>query len=131
MKNVFHKTYRYRSNTMDNNNKMPDSYNIPLWFVKTRHTIYFILGVIEVLIGFRFIFKLLGANTGNGFIAFLYSVSGIFTAPFSGIFDAFVSQGLVARSVLEPSSIIGMLVYAVAAWGLVNLFRIKASRNGA
>lgn len=115
---------------MKNSNHMPDNYSIPLWFIKTRHTIYFVLGVIEVLIGFRFIFKLLGANPGNGFISFLYSVSGIFTAPFSGIFDTFISQGLVARSVFEPSAIIGMLVYAVAAWGLVSLFRIKASRNG-
>ncbi|MGE5679020.1 MAG: YggT family protein [Pseudomonadota bacterium] len=115
---------------MNNSSKMPDNYSLPLWFVKTRHAIYFVLGVIEVLIGFRFIFKLLGANPGNAFISFLYSVSGIFTAPFSGIFDAFVSQGLVARSVLEPSSIIGMLIYAVAAWGLVSLFRIKASRSG-
>ncbi|HWQ31027.1 MAG TPA: YggT family protein [Negativicutes bacterium] len=113
---------------MRNNSNIPDNHSIPLWFVKTRHTIYFILGVIEVLIGFRFVFKLLGANPGNAFVDFLYSVSGIFTAPFSGIFDAFVSQGLAARSVLEPSSIIGMIVYAVAAWGLVSLFRIKVGR---
>lgn len=113
-----------------NNNNLSNDYNIPIWFVKTRHTIYFILGVIEVLIGFRFVFKLLGANTGNDFVAFLYSVSGILTAPFSGIFDAFISQGLAARSVLEPASIIAMIVYAVAAWGLVSLFRIKASKNG-
>lgn len=116
-------------NHLHNNNKGFDSYNMPLWFLKTRHSIYFVLGVIEVLIGFRFIFKLLGANPQNGFVSFLYSMSGIFTAPFSGIFDPFVSAGLAAKSVFEPAAIIGMAVYAVFAWGLVSLIRIKASKG--
>lgn len=113
-------------NDLHNSRKGPDSYDMPLWFLKTRHSIYFVLGVIEVLIGFRLIFKLLGANPENGFVAFLYSMSGIFTAPFSGIFDPFVSTGLSAKSVFEPAAVIGMAVYAVSAWGLVSLVRIKA-----
>ncbi len=60
----------------------------------------------------------------------MYSITGIFTAPFSGIFNSFVTSGLVARSVFEPATIIAMIVYAVAALGLVNLFRIKATRDG-
>lgn len=113
-------------NDLHNSRKGPDGYDMPLWFLKTRHSIYFVLGVIEVLIGFRLIFKLLGANPENGFVAFLYSMSGIFTAPFSGIFDPFVSTGLSAKSVFEPAAVIGMAVYAVLAWGLVSLVRIKA-----
>lgn len=114
---------------LHNNSKGFDSHNLPLWFLKTRHSIYFVLGVIEVLIGFHFIFKLLGANPQNGFVSFLYSISGIFTAPFSGIFDPFVSNGLVAKSVFEPAAIIAMTIYAIIAWGLVSLIRIKANRG--
>ena len=114
-------------NDIHKNNNGLEKYNLPLWFLKARHTIYFILGVIEVLLGFRFIFKLLGANPQNGFVAFLYSISSIFSAPFSGIFDSFVSSGLAAKSVFEPAAIIGMIVYAVIAWGITSLIRIKAN----
>lgn len=102
----------------------------PLWFIKTKHGIYYVLGVIEVLLAFRFIFKLLGANTQNGFVSFLYSMAGIFTAPFSGIFNPFVSPGIAAKSVLEPAVLIGMAVYAILARGLVGLIRLIAVRNG-
>jgi len=103
--------------------------SMPLWYFKARHSIYFILGVIQVLIGLRFIFRLLGANPRNGFVAFLYSISGIFTAPFSGIFEPFVSSGLSAKSVFEPAAVIGMVLYGILAWGLVSLLRISAGRG--
>lgn len=115
-------------NHMTNNNKGLENHNVPSWYLKTRNAIYYILGIIEVLLGFRFIFKLLGANPQNGFVSFLYSMSGIFTAPFSGIFDSFVTSGLAAKSIFEPAVIIGMAVYAAIAWALVGLVRLKVSR---
>ncbi len=116
------------NNSNDRNREIVSS-NMPLWYYKARHSIYFVLGVIQVLIGLRLIFKLLGANPGNSFIAFIYSVSGIFTAPFSGIFDPFVSSGLTAKSVFEPAAVIGMVLYGILAWGLVSLLRIGAGRG--
>lgn len=101
----------------------------PIWFIKTKHSIYYILGLIEVLLLFRFVFKLLGANPNNGFISFIYSIAGIFTSPFTGIFNSFISQGLAAKSILEPATLIAMVVYAVIAWGIVSLIRIKAEKN--
>jgi hypothetical protein len=56
-------------------------------------------------------------------------MSAIFTAPFSGIFDPFISAGLSAKSVFEPAAIIAMGVYAILAWGLVSLIRIKAAKG--
>ncbi len=107
-----------------------DSHPFPIWYIKTRNIIYYVLGVIEVLLAFRFLFKLLGANQASGFVAFIYTLTGILTAPFKGIFSSFVTQGLSARSVFEPSVIIAFIVYALAAWGLVRLIGIKASREG-
>ena len=115
---------------MENHNRRFENSGMPLWFLKTRHAIYYVLSVIEVLLASRFIFKLLGANPQNGFVAFLYSLAVIFIAPFSGIFNAFVTNGLAAKSVLEPSTLIAMAVYAVLARGLVGLIRLKASRDG-
>lgn len=106
-----------------------DNAKTPLWFTRSRNAINYVLGVVEVLLAFRFIFKLLGANPRSGFVGFLYSITGILTAPFSGIFNSFVTDGLAARSVFEPATVIGMIVYAVAAWGLISLIRIKVSRH--
>src|SRR5207245_4062099 len=37
--------------------------------------IYFVLAVLEVILAARFLFRLLGANQGSGFIAVLYGLS--------------------------------------------------------
>lgn len=103
---------------------------ISLWYIKSRNAIYYVLGVIEVLLAFRFFFKLLGANQASGFVSFIYSITGILSAPFKGIFSPYVTNGLSARSVFEPSVIIAFIVYAIAAWGLVKLIRLKAARDG-
>ncbi|TYQ18084.1 UNVERIFIED_CONTAM: hypothetical protein Cloal_0489 [Acetivibrio alkalicellulosi] len=102
---------------------------MPLWYLKSRHGIYYTLGVIEVLLAFRFMFKLLGANTLSGFVVFLYAITNIVIAPFSGIFDSFVTNGLAAQSVFEPATLIAMMIYAIAAWGLVRLIRINLLKN--
>lgn len=107
-----------------------NNHPLPLWYIKSRNAIYYILGVIEVLLAFRFLFKLLGANQASGFVSFIYSLTGIFVAPFTGIFSPFVTEGLSVRSVFEPSVIIAFIVYAIIAWGLVMLIRLKASRDG-
>jgi len=104
--------------------------HLPIWYVKSKNTIWYILSVIEVLLLLRFIFRLLGANTGSGFTIFLYSITNILTMPFSGIFNPVRSAGLVTSSVFEPATIIAMAIYALAAWGIIRLLWIKVSRNG-
>lgn len=102
----------------------------PLWYLKTRNAINYLLGVIEILLAFRFIFKLLGANPRSSFVSFIYSLTGIFTAPFTGIFNSATTNGLSAAAVFEPATFIGMTVYAICAWGLTRLIRLKALRDG-
>lgn len=82
---------------------------------------YFILGVLEVILFLRLLFRLLGANTYNNFITFLYNLSHIFVGPFNGIFN---DQTLGRGGVFEVSTIIAMLVYALIAWGIVSLGRV-------
>ena len=91
-----------------------------------RNVTYFILGVIEVILALRFIFRLLGANASSGFIQFLYSLSALFVGPFNGIFN---DQGLgqTQTHVFETSTIVAMLVYALIAWGIVSLGRVMFS----
>jgi hypothetical protein len=87
----------------------------------TTGIIYFLLGVLEVILGLRFIFRLLGANKGNSFTLSLYDFSHIFAGPFNGIFN---DQAIGAKSVFELSTLIAMLIYALIGWGLVALSRV-------
>ncbi len=87
----------------------------------TRGVIYFILGVLEVILGLRFIFRLLGASMSSDFVTFLYNLSHGFVGPFNGIFN---DQALGTRSVFELSTLVAMLIYALIGWGLVALARV-------
>jgi len=90
-----------------------------------KRVIYFILGLLEVFLAFRLVFKLLGANPVSGFVSFIYSTTQIFLAPFTAIFRSAVTQGIETSAVLEPSVIIAMIVYALIAWGIVKLITVR------
>ncbi len=79
--------------------------------------IWYILGLIEVLLAFRFVLKLLGANQFVGFTSFIYTLSGPLAAPFNGI----LGVSAAGNSLGEWSTIIAAVVYLVVAWGLVYL----------
>ncbi len=87
--------------------------------------VWYILGVIEVLLAFRFVLKLLGANPNSGFVDFIYSVSGILTAPFDSIFGVTETKSGDIESVFEPSILVAMAVYALIAWGIVKLINVN------
>jgi hypothetical protein len=97
--------------------------NIRYWIATIT---YFVLGVLEVVLALRFIFRLLGANQGNGFVMFLYGLSHVFVAPFNGIFN---DQTLGNVSVFEVSTLIAMILYALIAWGIVSLGRVIFGPN--
>lgn len=82
--------------------------------------IWYIVGVIEVLLVFRFLLKMIGANSSFGFTSFIYAISSPFAGPFLGV----VSPSVSGTSILEWSTIIAMLVYVVIAYGLVYLFQL-------
>jgi hypothetical protein len=98
---------------------------VAIWTI--NRFVYYIAGVIETFLIFRFTLKILGANPGSPFVSFVYSVSGFFTAPFRGIFSATVSQGIETVSVLEPSTIFAILVYLVLAVAIVELVKVTTA----
>jgi hypothetical protein len=88
--------------------------------------VYFLLGVLEIILALRFLFRLLGAGQDNSFILFLYNLSHVFVVPFNGIFN---DQILGTGNVFELSTLIAMLVFALIAWGLVALSRVVFAPN--
>jgi hypothetical protein len=102
--------------------------NTKVSFTANR-VINYILGLLEILLAFRLIFKILGANAGSGFVSFIYSITQIFLTPFTAIFRPAVAQGIETKAVLEPSTIIAMIVYALIAWGIVKLIMTFRGHN--
>lgn len=94
-----------------------------------EYIVYFILGVIEILLMFRFIFKVLGANASSGFVNFIYDISDIFVLPFVGIFSSGTAQGVETTAVFEPATLVAMLVYAAIGWGIVRLVQVLSGQN--
>ena len=94
--------------------------------LKLIRIIYYILGIFEVLFSFRLIFKLLGANPENTIVSTIYSVSKPLLSPFTGIFRSVTTEGIEStQSVLELTTIIAMVIYAVVAWSIVKLIQIN------
>lgn len=93
--------------------------------VVARRVVYYIGGVIVALIALRFIFLLLGANRDSGFVDFIYNLSGIFVAPFVGIFG----EPTFGVAYFETSSLVAIIVYALLAIGIGKLFTLNHPVN--
>ncbi|HYK08645.1 MAG TPA: YggT family protein [Candidatus Eisenbacteria bacterium] len=79
--------------------------------------IWYILGLIEVLLIFRVVLKALGANQFVGFTSLVYSLTNPLAAPFAGI----LGVSTTGNSLIEWSTVIAAVVYICVAWGLVYL----------
>jgi uncharacterized protein YggT (Ycf19 family) len=97
-----------------------DSYNSPTTKPLYRGTqiVWYILGIIEILLLFRFVFKFLGANPSAGFTSFIYGATYVFAAPFLSVFRITNVDG----SIFEWTTLLAMLVYWIIAMGIVKLF---------
>lgn len=96
---------------------------------QAKRWVYYVLGILETLLAFRFILKLLGANPNSGFAAFIYNLSQAFVAPFSGIFRSVVSPGIETPSVFEPATLVAMIVYALIAYAIARIIDIRMTRK--
>ena len=94
-----------------------------------EYLIYFIFGALEILLIFRLILRLTGANGYSVFVGFIYGITSIFVVPFQGIFQQATGQGAVTTAVLEPATIVAVVVYALLAVGIVKLLRILSGKK--
>lgn len=85
-----------------------------------QRIIWFIAGLIGIIIALRFVFLLLGANRDAAFTDFIYSMSAPFVAPFVGIFG----EPTYGSSVFEISSVLAIVIYILIAWGIAKLLTL-------
>lgn len=87
---------------------------------RSNQIIWYILGLVEVLLVFRVVLKVLGASPQAGFANFIYTITAPLAVPFQGI----VGTSVTGNSFLEWSTIIAAFVYLCVAWGLVYLLNL-------
>jgi nitrate/nitrite transporter NarK len=106
----------------------PDTWNVARGWVRTFGAFVAVaFAVIETLLMFRFGFLLAGANPNNGFVDFIYDISGGLVDPFEGI----VAADTVGDGVFEPASLIALVVYAAVALLLMMLLWAASSAPSA
>jgi YggT family protein len=89
--------------------------------------IWAILGLLEILLGLRFLLKLIAANPNSGFAVFIYGITKPFLAPFTALVGTPTSGG----TILEVTTLIAMAVYALFFWVVVRVVRIATNRPSA
>jgi YGGT family len=87
---------------------------------RAKQVIYFIFGIVEVLLAIRFVLLLLGASEASGFVRLIYGLSQPFVLPFQGIFGT----PSFDSSVIEWSSLVGIMVYLLVAYGLARVIEL-------
>ena len=88
--------------------------------VIAQRVIYYIGGVIIALLFLRLIFQLFGANQASGFVDFIYGLSGVFVAPFFGIFG----EPTFGASHFETSTLVAIVIYALLTIGIAKLLTV-------
>lgn len=86
---------------------------------RSYQIIWYIVGVVEVLLGFRIILKILGASPFSGFANLIYTLSDPLALPFIGVLRPTNTNS----TSFEWSTMIAMLVYLIFAYGIVYLFQ--------
>ena len=88
---------------------------------RSYQIIWYILAVIEVLLTFRVVLKILGANINSAFVSLIYIISDPLAVPFRGIFGVTSAPN---GAYFEWSTLVAMIVYLLIAYGLVHLMQL-------
>ena len=87
---------------------------------RTKQIVYFVFGIVNVLLLLRFIFLALGASEASPFVNFIYALSRPFVLPFQGMFG----EPTFGGSVLEWASLVGIAIYMLIAYGLARVLEL-------
>jgi len=107
---------------MSNDNRMTEVRSVQrepereqrIFTFKATQLVWLLFGILEALIAFRIGLKLIAANPDSLIVAMIYGFTGLFLFPFQGMIATPTAGGMV----LEISSMIAMVVYALIAWAI-------------
>jgi hypothetical protein len=87
--------------------------------------VYFLFAALEMLLAVRVILYLVGANPDNSFASFIYRLSEPFVTLFASLLQNPTVNG---TGVLEITTLIAMLVWAIMSWLVGWLIWLTLSR---
>jgi uncharacterized protein YggT (Ycf19 family) len=92
--------------------------NTYFWII---NSIYWLGGILEILLVLRFVLRLFGANPQNEFARLINTLSAPFIAPFSTLFISPTSEG--GANIFDVNIVIAIIAYALLSYLLVSLVR--------
>jgi hypothetical protein len=113
-------------NTLQKNTEVSNPRNeTGHWQNVAARVVWYVAGILLVLLASRFALSLLGANTNNGFANFIYTTSHPFVTPFFSLFS--YNTQINGVSHFEIYTLVAMIFYAVLAWGIAKLVTLNRS----
>jgi hypothetical protein len=110
--------------------KSPNKLNILRGGSGLSRIVATIFSIIELLLAFRFILLLLGANGSNDLVQGLYNITQPLISLFEGIFATMNTNIFGIHGVFEPATVIAIVVFSFIEWALFKLIsRRSGSRN--
>jgi uncharacterized protein YggT (Ycf19 family) len=84
---------------------------------RAQQVVWFLIGLLSVLIALRFVLLALGANMAVGFGGMLYNVTQPFVAPFLPLFNDY-------QAAVQVSNLVAIVVYLLIGWGISRLLEL-------
>lgn len=96
-------------------------------FIWISNSIFWLAGMLEILLGIRFLLRLFGANQQNEFARLINNLSAPFIAPFSTLFISPTLDG--GAKIFDVNILIAIAVYALLSYLVVSLIRFMFYQN--
>ena len=90
-----------------------------IWIV---NSIYWLVGMLVILLAIRFALRLLGANPESVFTQLIYDLSAPFIAPFSTLFISPTSGG--GANIFDVNVLIAIAIYTLLGYLMVSLVKL-------
>lgn len=87
-----------------------------------------IFALIQIMLVFRFAFKLLGANASNVFVNLIYATTAPLVGLFEGIFSEVNMEGNTF-AVFEPATVIAIIVTAAVSYIVLRMLSVKQDKK--
>lgn len=122
---AYNETHRSAHLSVEEQKRAMDAANHNSAVARIVRIVYFLFGLLEVLLGIRVLLQLLGANDSNAFASVIYGITNPFVALFATLFsNPSVGQG----NLLELTTIAAMIAYAILAWVVGRVLWLLLSR---
>ena len=110
---------------LEENKRAVDAANQNSAVARVVNVVYYLFGIVEVVLVLRVLLHLIAANSGNAFANIIDAIS----YPFVMLFTNLVQNPILGTtSVLEITTIIAMVVWAIVAWLVARFVWLVMSR---